>query len=86
MKIQNKNQILGGSGYICIYLHPHFLLPLQIPISNYLMQDLCLNILTMDLLCKKGKDLLFLELWKYHYLLNSVHESLLWEYRMINKT
>ena len=50
------------------------------------MQDLCLNILNMDLLCKKGKDLLFLELWKYHYLLNSVHESLLWEYRMINKT
>ena len=73
MKIQYENQMLGGDGYVCIYLNQHSLLALQIPISNYLIQNLCLNILTMGLLCKSDKDLLFFWRWKHLYLLNSVH-------------
>ena len=55
----NKSyQILCRCRYTCIYLDQHSLLDLQIQISNYLIKNLCLNFLIVDLVCKKYIDLL----------------------------
>ena len=49
MKTPNENQVIYCSCHTCIYLDQHLYLALQIQISNYLMQNLSLNFLIVDL-------------------------------------
>ena len=64
----NVHQIQYHNYYMYIDQDQHFSLTSQLQISNYLMQNLCLNLLTMYLIYMKYVNLLHFQEEKIHYL------------------